>query len=919
MNKTAQHLVTAMSPETHAKLGLTPKPIKPRNLKIAEGLHKLHGLDSAVDETKPVNLRLPSGLDLNGLLAAVQRECDPYIERLNRLLYGYSPKLERLRVPSIMPFGPGWWAWDGRKWIESSEPAGITAVLDFETTWTDPDRLHWFPVCCVVIDCEGVIRVWQVDPELEELDALVDLGPECLIVGHNISYDRSFLKSEYLLAGTSTRFWDTMSAFIATRGITNQQQAALKKAEKYNIYVGEWTDETTTNGLDAVHEFYGLGALDKGVRQQLVDRGWQWVRRNLDKVLHYCIKDVLGTLRVFQHVYPEWLLAQPSAVSRLSQIELGSVWVPLSPERWPNYAKNADACVEVIEAEASAFLEERVEAVKDEYLDRCKELAKSLNPHRKKVLEDSKHYWPGAIKDLTKHEKKDRDQWVDAEFTDRTSEIMDRFLADMPANLACLDWMPALSGKTSGLPKWYRDIKDDYGVRKRWAPCVMGMTWNGRPIYWSSEAVKPYKNDKGNPGDRGGFVTADGPIPHPEKRGKRVTSVFAKGFVEAGEKSILDAPDANASAMLKKYVSTTLWASMQSRIHSLKVHDFEGFPVCIPRLAVTGTISRRCADSVWQVLSNPKAKRIGSELKSMIQAVPGYVFVGADVEAQEAWIASMLGDMLTGGYCGITGFAYSIYIGSKSKGTDFHSLNAARTGLSRSDAKIPGFATLYGGGVAGVTDYLLALNPNLTYEEARVIAQAFISAFKGDYDNYRSLAGGLASEAFNAMSMIANAPNPETPVLKARLTRALAGIKDFATTRNNWVVQSSGADFRDCLVCFGNYFFRDLGVDGRLILTIHDEIRYMVREEHARKAAYALQLAHIYTRALFIREMGMDCLPASVAWFPAVDVDHILRKEPDEPCVTPSQPEAIKPGYCLKPGDLTEFMESVKEPALVAA
>ena len=36
--------------------------------------------------------------------------------------------------------------------------------------------------------------------------------------------------------------------------------------------------------------------------------------------------------------------------------------------------------------------------------------------------------------------------------------------------------------------------------------------------------------------------------------------------------------------------------------------------------------------------------RIGSELKSMIQSPPGYHFVGADVDSQELWIASLLGD-----------------------------------------------------------------------------------------------------------------------------------------------------------------------------------------------------------------------------------------------------------------------------------
>ena len=36
---------------------------------------------------------------------------------------------------------------------------------------------------------------------------------------------------------------------------------------------------------------------------------------------------------------------------------------------------------------------------------------------------------------------------------------------------------------------------------------------------------------------------------------------------------------------------------------------------------------------------------MGSELKAMVRAPPGYHIVGADVDSQELWIASVLGDM----------------------------------------------------------------------------------------------------------------------------------------------------------------------------------------------------------------------------------------------------------------------------------
>ena len=35
---------------------------------------------------------------------------------------------------------------------------------------------------------------------------------------------------------------------------------------------------------------------------------------------------------------------------------------------------------------------------------------------------------------------------------------------------------------------------------------------------------------------------------------------------------------------------------------------------------------------------------MGSELKAMVRAPPGYCLVGADVDSQELWIAAILGD-----------------------------------------------------------------------------------------------------------------------------------------------------------------------------------------------------------------------------------------------------------------------------------
>lgn len=54
---------------------------------------------------------------------------------------------------------------------------------------------------------------------------------------------------------------------------------------------------------------------------------------------------------------------------------------------------------------------------------------------------------------------------------------------------------------------------------------------------------------------------------------------------------------------------------------------------------------------------------MGSELKAMVRAPPGYHLVGADVDSQELWIAAVLGDMhFTGlhGRCGVGGMGSQV-------------------------------------------------------------------------------------------------------------------------------------------------------------------------------------------------------------------------------------------------------------------
>lgn len=824
--------VKLISDDLHSQvLGYKPEGIPNKTLKAMSSRWEDFGLGDAIDRNEVVNLPLPQGLGDFRKVAddAVKAYGEKPIGRLTDFADRAIPDLPKTK-PAIIP---GWQKYTDSQWIpQINPPTSQTAmVLDFETVEVNGS---WFPTCCAVLTDEAWY-IWIAN--LQNLTPLIRFGKDQVVIAHNAGYDRSFLKTEYSKNHSGNYFFDTMSAWIACRGFTNQQRVIFAKATKEEILAPLWTNETAKNGLDDVYEFYTGEKLDKGVRDGIIEGGLPFVTDHHADVVWYCIKDVLATFKIFSHVYPELRQAQPSDISLTGQLLLGNTWLPIS-DRWNSYHDKAET---------------QYQKVKQEVHQRLEDLAlQTLHNPTTEQLESE-----------------------------------------------ALDWEEAKTGKNKGVPKWYRLCKGKPTSDSRIAPIILGCTWRGETIKWKQE----------NPKEGYWYTDTHGALPHPEKRGKKLTDLFMQKMVRFVEEGVLDAPN-GLKDLLLALISAVNWKSLRKRVAAVKVENLEGFNVTIPRLVVTGTVTRRCADNVWQVASNPKEKRIGTELKSMIEVPEGYSLVGADVDSQELWLAASLGD-LKDGVCGSTPLGLMVLVGTKEDGTDPHSVVAAQLGISRDLAKNLIYGLCYGLGIKGAIDYIAKALPHKSMPEVTKIAEDLIKVFKGWKSGYSgSWTGGLASEAFNQMEAIANSKCPRSPALKARLSAALVGTKDFATTRQNWVVQTSGVDFRDIYVVYLRYFFDLLGVDGRLLMTIHDEARHIVKEGQEMLAAYAIQLAHLYTRAYFIDALGLNGIPAGIAWHSAVDVDKVWRKDPSMPCITPSQTEAIPAGYLIKPKDVLQWLEA---------
>jgi len=119
------------------------------------------------------------------------------------------------------------------------------------------------------------------------------------------------------------------------------------------------------------------------------------------------------------------------------------------------------------------------------------------------------------------------------------------------------------------------------------------------------------------------------------------------------------------------------------------------------------------------------------------------------------------------------------------------------------------------------------------------------------------------------------------------------------------VVQSSAVDYLHLLLVAMKWLMGEECYnieEGRFVISTHDEVRYMVKDEDKYKAAIALQTANLLVRAMFCSRLKMQGLPRDVAFFSSVDVDSVMRKEPYMECVTPSNPQGLHHGYGIPPG-----------------
>lgn len=890
-------------------------------------------LDKTTDPTDPIAFNLPklqapdTGTLDEHFFRLGTDAAEPFLSHAKQFAKSETPQQPREWVHRS-----GWTKYyrkDGEgpeiaEWVEAPDETMLS--FDVEVMWQENPF--------AVMACAASPTAWYVwlSPwllgETDVKTQLVPLGDptkDRIVVGHNIGYDRARILEEYDIKQTRNCFLDTMSLHVAVNGMCSQQRPTWMKAQKNrekeraaraegNFSMGDlmdeeelWVGRSSINSLRDVAKFHLNISMDKSARDDFSGLDRQKVLEKLDDLLNYCAADVAITHRVFSIVFTNFLKTCPHPVSFAALRHLSSVILPVD-ESWNSYIANAEATYQKL----SLGVQERLISLAEKALEVKDDEAQWSNDPWLKQLD-----WSGQEIRWAKGKKK----------------------GDPPR--------PAKNQKMPGMPKWYKDLfptKDapmNISVRTRIAPLLLRLSWEGNPLFWSDEHGWTFRvpreqkeeyvkksmkfcdmtDEKTIPLLRDDIRGAYFKVPHKDGPSARCANPMAKSYLGYFESGVLTSEYAYAKEALEMNASCSYWISARERIRSQLVVYEKELPVAkaqeagessqgyiLPQVIPMGTVTRRAVENTWLTASNAKETRVGSELKAMVKAPPGYSFVGADVDSEELWIASLLGDAIFQLHGG-NAIGFMTLEGSKAAGTDLHSRTASILGISRNHAKVFNYGRIYGAGLKFAAQLLRQFNPTLSERETYNIATKLYTSTKGAQSERKVLhngkfwRGGTESFVFNMLEEFAEQRSPRTPVLGAGITEALRSSYvskgGFLTSRINWAIQSSGVDYLHLLIVSMDYLARRFNIDARLAISVHDEIRYLVKNEDKYRAAMALQVANLWTRCMFAQQTGIHDLPQSCAFFSAVDIDHVLRKEVDMPCITPSHHTPIPPGESI--------------------
>uniref|UniRef100_A0A0N5AUE9 Mitochondrial DNA polymerase catalytic subunit n=1 Tax=Syphacia muris TaxID=451379 RepID=A0A0N5AUE9_9BILA len=1036
-------ILTSSKPSFSSDTGQSGKALKPITL-VPLHLHQyLFGKGNVpknVASDQFTQLELPKLLGTN-LQEHFKRIGEIQVAEEKKLL-DYASNIRVLpAVPSKWNFEVGWTKYDSKTGNNSLVEFPDEEILFFDvevcvcdgqlpTLAVAVSPTSWYSWCSErLVNNSRAPKLYQLK-DLIPLESVTGGVKKKVIIGHNVAYDRSRVREEYIRQ-TKVQFWDTMSMAIPIYGMADHQVKLYEKndvddneEEQHTGWYDEWRSRVSRNSLFALHQkLYGKTSklkLDKSMQNFFVKESINEIRANFQCLMQYCADDVKACQEIYQAMYPEFVKRFPSPTTWMGMIEMANAYLPIT-DNWRKF------------------------------YDNCQERAVSKNNSSAHGLLNAARH---LVEELSVGEKYKNDPWMWHEDWVQNKHAVPNWYVSMLRNkklsqtsVSELNYedvklkshvIPFIFGLCYGLYPIHYKYEKGYGflVPKGMSICKYGfledMEANGLKSKYTMEVALrrgctariPYeaimKLITTNQDEGVGDVVLNEPdfdlgpfnfhrLPHPRGNGFNVGDPLAKDFYLCIEEGVIRPTrfQKEFDAFLNAKKTTRFWNNYRERFEEqvpvwLDDNFKEG--ALAPSVIPAGTVTRRAVHKLWLTAINSKSlqdeEMIGNELKSMVECPEGWYLVGADVDSQEQWIAAMLGDSAIGcGVAGATPFSNMLLAGSKSDHSDLHSVVAKEVNISRDKAKVLNYARLYGAGAIHAMDFLKQSGMNeikakevtkKLFEKTKgrrskylMLSKVLIEVFKdfleqcpddveqdyiflnGHYflpDTQKSekcitsvfeawlmnklevelkgnnhlnrellvsriyenngqptmlYSDGYESSTFNYLELMLRQQYLRTPVLECQLGYGLEPLPNTVPDANyfllkyrrsiiNWVVQSSAVDFLHLLLSCMKWLCTEYEIEARFVISIHDEIRYMVKAEDRYRCALALMLSNMLVRAMISQKLGVSQLPLSVAFFSQVDIDRVLRKETNLVCKTPD-------GITRPPGEALDIYKVIEK------
>jgi DNA polymerase gamma 1 len=761
------------------------------------------------------------------------------------------------------------------------------AVYDCETFVKGSDFAH--PILATAVT-EKAYYIWMhpsfVNPKIPYEPMLVPLGrKDGIFIAHNVAYDRPRTQEAYVLGKTNSWF-DTMSAHINVSGLASGQRWwYVQKQTKKASYKADpiWADKGAMNNLIDCYNFHcrpmvPLEQEDKKIRNTFVDAtSMEDFVPNRDNLIQYAVNDVKITFELYSILVLKYLQNNPSLTTLAGHFGVAGAKLPVVSD-W------------------------------DDWFESCEQAWHSSIAKQEETLSQ-------MAKELY-------ESWNEGEITDEDIKS-DPWLSqlDWEANFK-LTKAGKPSSKWYGVPKWVRSVSakdlidgkpiiEGISTKNRLSHMLLRLKWDDQPIQFFADKGWCYMD-----GESGLYTR----IPHKDGEGVNVGNVLTKDYVEDFESGVLTSDLPEARELIGLAINVAYWTSVRSRvreqnIEAAKTPEGKKFNLIVPASVPHNTSTNRAGENLWLTVPDPKYDKIGSEIKTRVQAPEGYVFVESDFDAQEAVVASIFADSYHK-VAGSTQFSHSILAGSKDDGTDMHSMTARAIGISRAVAKGCNYGMLYGCGAKTLANTIRKGNKSIPMKEAMAMGKKLIKIKKGEKASRLSqtLIGGSDSYAYNEMARVANLPCPTNPLSGTKMSTSFRPSTvgtDFWTMRNNWCIQSTGSAMLHAFMTAMEWLIDKYELDAEFCMSVHDSILYLCPEAQAEKVAALFQVAHVWCWTWLRYNYEIYELPVANAWLSSIEIDRIFRKAADSSTKTVSQQKDEGDGRSVTIQDLIPIFNSM--------